>query len=136
MLKLRIVVAERRPMVFSAIEEGLQTRGVYVNLVAARSFQDLQRLVRTEKDCVVVSGHLLPGFTTNEGMAKELKQINRRLIFVVYNGVVEQFNRVVDLRIPTYVQRGDVTIGVHIVDFLSKHVFGPDSGYAVQLQLF
>ncbi len=136
MLRLKIVVAERRPMVFSAIEEGLQTRGVYANLVAALSFQDLLRLVQTEEDCIVVSGHLLSGFTTNEGMAKELKRVNPRLVFVVYNGVVEKFNRVVDLRIPTYVQRGDVSIGVHIVDFLSKHVFGPDSGYAVQLQLF
>lgn len=132
---MTIIVADRRGMVFSAIEDGLRKRKIEVPLAFAPSLRRLKYLLASCEDCVVISGQLLPDFTTNEQLATEVKQMNPKAVFVVYNGVIEKYRKVVDLRIPSYVQRGDGTIGLHIVDFLARHLFVAGSGIYVQLEL-
>jgi hypothetical protein len=132
---MQIIVADRRGMVFSAVEDGLRKRNIEVPLAFAPGLKKLRELLRSCDDCVVISGQLLSDFTTNELLATEVKKMNPRAIVVVYNGVIEKYHEVVDLRIPSYVQKGDGTIGLHIVDFLSRHVFVAGSGVYVQLEL-
>jgi hypothetical protein len=132
---MKIIVADRRGIVFSAIESGLRKRNIQTPTVLARDGKTLREFLGLCADVVVVSAQLLPGYTTNEQLAEEVKKQCSGAVFVVYNSVVEKHGPNVDLRIPSFVGGGDQTIGLHIVDYLSDHVFVVGTGVYVQLSL-
>lgn len=130
---MKIILADRRGIVLSPIESGLRKRNIQVPVALARDGKTLREFLRLSDDLVVISAELLPGFTTNEQLAEEVKSIKPSVVFVVYNGVVDNYRRCVDFRIPSFVPKGDTTIGLHIVDFLSDSLFVVGSGVYVQL---
>lgn len=133
---MRLIVAEPKPIVYSAIEPVFKGRNLQVSSVSVRDRSKLLSELGFSGKLVVLSNRLLPGYTTNELFAREVKSINPNVIFVVYDGVIQNYSRAVDLRIPVFISNGKNTFGGHIVDFLSEFVFGAGSGIYVQLSLF
>ncbi len=132
---MTIIVAERNPIIFSAIESLLRDRKLQVTAVSVRDRTTLLRWLRTSSNLVVLSNNILPGYTTNEQLAQEVKGENPGTLFVVYDGVIQNYSSSVDFRIPAFVSNGRNTFAGHIVDFLSERVFTAGSGVYVQLVL-
>lgn len=132
---MKLIVADRFGSVYSTIGAELIQRRIQVPLVWAMDRKRLFEYLRLSDDLVVISTKLLPGYTTNELLAKEVKQVNPRAVYIVYDGAVKQYAPCVDLRIPSFVNTGSNTFGQHIVDFLVRNLFVAGTGVYVQLEL-
>ncbi|TSC70257.1 MAG: hypothetical protein CEO12_461 [Parcubacteria group bacterium Gr01-1014_46] len=133
---MKIVVADRRGMVSSAVRSGFLQKRNPVLVVSANNCAKLENYLYIQRPVVVISGDLLQGFATHDHLGEFVKRANRWAVFVVYNSINDKTSRNVDFRIPRYTEMGAVTVGEYVADFLIANVLrGEDTTRQLDLDL-
>lgn len=122
---MKVVVADRKGIVSAAIRTSFLSRKSSAEVISARNWSRVYDLVRSEERMVVVSAELIEGMKSNKELWRTIKLYNPNVIFVVYNGVDEKYDKEdgIHFFIPSFGGDKVITPGQYIADFLLRNVF-------------
>ncbi len=120
---VKIIVADRKGIVSSAVRSAFERmKNPTVQVVRVSSWSQVLRAMGDQKSAVLLSAQLIQGFASTTSLAKSIKELNREVIFIAYNGLNEDYGEDVDYAIPAFEKVPEVgNYGDWIAEFILRN---------------